>query len=159
MKEVTIVGAGLAGSEAAFFLLKKGYKVHLYERRPLVDDGAHTTDAFGELVCSNSLKSDRLDNACGLLKEEMRKMDSITMEAAEIARVPGGNALAVDRDIFASKITAKLTSFPNLVLHREEITELPKGPTIIATGPLMLPIQEPPRSRGQGCGYRSPCCR
>ena len=136
MKEVTIVGAGLAGSEAAFFLLKKGYKVHLYERRPLVDDGAHTTDAFGELVCSNSLKSDRLDNACGLLKEEMRKMDSVTMKAAEIARVPGGNALAVDRDIFASKITAKLTSFPNLVLHREEITELPKGPTIIATGPL-----------------------
>ena len=136
MKEVTIVGAGLAGSEAAFFLLKKGYKVHLYERRPLVDDGAHTTDAFGELVCSNSLKSDRLDNACGLLKEEMRKMDSVTMEAAEAARVPGGNALAVDRDIFASKITAKLTSFPNLVLHREEITELPKGPTIIATGPL-----------------------
>ena len=136
MKEVTIVGAGLAGSEAAFFLLKKGYTVHLYERRPLVDDGAHTTDAFGELVCSNSLKSDRLDNACGLLKEEMRKMDSITMEAAEIARVPGGNALAVDRDIFAQKITAKLTSFPNLILHREEITELPKGPTIIATGPL-----------------------
>ena len=136
MKEVTIVGAGLAGSEAAFFLLKKGYKVHLYERRPLVDDGAHTTDAFGELVCSNSLKSDRLDNACGLLKEEMRKMDSVTMEAAEIARVPGGNALAVDRDIFASKITAKLTSFPNLVLHIEEITELHKGATIIATGPL-----------------------
>ena len=87
MKEVTIVGAGLAGSEAAFFLLKKGYKVHLYERRPLVDDGAHTTDAFGELVCSNSLKSDRLDNACGLLKEEMRKMDSITMEAAMLLGV------------------------------------------------------------------------
>lgn len=136
MKEVTIVGAGLAGSEAAFFLLKKGYKVHLYERRPLVDDGAHTTDFFGELVCSNSLKSWRLDNACGLLKEEMRKMDSITMKAAAEAQVPGGNALAVDREIFAAKITAELTSFPNLVLHREEITSIPDGPTIIATGPL-----------------------
>ena len=122
MKEVTIVGAGLAGSEAAFFLLKKCYKVHLYERRPLVDDGAHTTDAFGELVCSNSLKSDRLDNACGLLKEEMRKMDSITMEAAEIARVPGGNALAVDRDIFAQKITAKLTSFPRTTFFISDIS-------------------------------------
>lgn len=136
MREITIIGGGLAGSEAAFFLLKRGYTVHLYERRPLVDDGAHVTKDFGELVCSNSLKSDRLDNACGLLKEEMRKMDSITMRAAEVARVPGGNALAVDRDVFASEITKELLSFPNLIVHREELTKIPEGPVIVSTGPL-----------------------
>jgi len=136
MREITIIGGGLAGSEAAFFLLKRGYTVHLYERRPLVDDGAHVTENFGELVCSNSLKSDRLDNACGLLKEEMRKMDSITMRAAEVARVPGGNALAVDRDVFASEITKELTAFPNLIIHREELSKIPEGPVIVATGPL-----------------------
>lgn len=136
MREITIIGGGLAGSEAAFFLLKRGYTVHLYERRPLIDDGAHVTENFGELVCSNSLKSDRLDNACGLLKEEMRKMDSITMRAAEVARVPGGNALAVDRDVFAAEITKELTAFPNLIIHREELNKIPEGPVIIATGPL-----------------------
>lgn len=136
MREITIIGGGLAGSEAAFFLLKRGYTVHLYERRPLIDDGAHVTENFGELVCSNSLKSDRLDNACGLLKEEMRKMDSITMRAAEAARVPGGNALAVDRDVFAAEITKELTAFPNLIIHREELNKIPEGPVIIATGPL-----------------------
>ena len=131
-----IIGGGLAGSEAAFYLLTKGYEVHLYERKPAFDDGAHVNPDLGELVCSNSLKSERLDNACGLLKEEMRKMDSLTMSAAKTAAVPGGNALTVDRDVFAAEITKRLQSFPKFVLHREEITEIPEGDVIIATGPL-----------------------
>lgn len=137
LKSVTIIGGGLAGSEAAFFLLKKGYAVELFERRPKVDDGAHVTPYFGELVCSNSLKSARLDNACGLLKEEMRKLDSLTMEAAKISEVPSGNALSVDRDLFAKAITEKLKSFPLFHVHEEDVLNLPtSGETIIATGPL-----------------------
>ena len=136
MKSINVVGAGLAGSEAAFYLLSHGYEVHLYERRPLVLDGAHITGLYGELVCSNSLKSKSLDNACGLLKEEMRIMHSITMDAAAESEVPSGNALSVDRDVFATKITTRLNSFPNLVLHTEEVTTLPEGITILATGPL-----------------------
>lgn len=135
-RSIKIVGGGLAGSEAAFFLCNHGYEVDLYERKSLVDDGAHISKDLGELVCSNSLKSSRLDNACGLLKEEMRKMGSLTMEAAANSAVPGGNALTVDRELFAREITAKLTSFSNFHLHSEEITELPEGPVIIATGPL-----------------------
>src|SRR5574344_1330635 len=136
-KSVTIIGGGLAGSEAAFFLLKKGYAVELYERRPKVDDGAHVTPYFGELVCSNSLKSARLDNACGLLKEEMRKLDSLTMAAAKLSEVPSGNALSVDRDLFAKAITDKLKSFPLFHVHGEDVLTLPSsGETIIATGPL-----------------------
>jgi methylenetetrahydrofolate--tRNA-(uracil-5-)-methyltransferase len=133
---VTIVGGGLAGSEAAFFLLKKGVAVTLYERKPLVEDGAHFNPNLGELVCSNSLKSQRLDNACGLLKEEMRKMGSLTMEAAAKAAVPGGNALTVDRDVFAKEITDRLLSFPCFKLVREDVLAIPEGPAIIATGPL-----------------------
>lgn len=134
--EVMIIGGGLAGSEAAYFLLRHGISVKLYERRPLVDDHAHTTDRLGELVCSNSLKSKQLSNACGLLKEEMRQMDSLTMKAAAIAEVPGGNALSVDRDVFADYITKTLTSFPHFQIIRKEITELPTGKAILATGPL-----------------------
>jgi methylenetetrahydrofolate--tRNA-(uracil-5-)-methyltransferase len=133
---VSVIGGGLAGSEAAFFLLKKGYEVHLYERRPLVNDGAHESDLFGELVCSNSLKSKQLDNACGLLKEEMRRLGSLTMAAAAVAEVPGGNALTVDRELFAKTISDTLASFPNLVIHRENVRTLPEGNAIIATGPL-----------------------
>ena len=118
-RKVSVIGGGLAGSEAAFYLLKKGYEVVLYERRPLVDDQAHETDLFGELVCSNSLKSSRLDNACGLLKEEMRKMGSLLMECAEECSVPAGNALSVDRVLFAQKITNALLAFPNLTVKRE----------------------------------------
>jgi methylenetetrahydrofolate--tRNA-(uracil-5-)-methyltransferase len=135
-RSIAIIGGGLAGSEAAFFLLKKGYDVHLYERRPLVDDHAHVTPYFGELVCSNSLKSNRLDNACGLLKEEMRKMDSLTLWAAAQAEVPSGNALSVDRDKFAALITEKLRSFPNLTVHIEDVQSLPETDAILATGPL-----------------------
>ena len=135
-KKATIIGGGLAGSEAAFYLLKKGYEITLYERRPKVSDGAHETGLFGELVCSNSLKSAKLDNACGLLKEEMRKMGSIMMEAASVCSVPAGAALSVDRTLFAEKITAILNSFPSFHVIREEIRSIPDGDAILATGPL-----------------------
>lgn len=136
MKKINIIGAGLSGSEAAYYLLKKGYEVHLYEKRPLFNTQAHTTDLFGELVCSNSLKSNRLDNACGLLKEEMRNLDSLTMGAASLTSVPSGNALSVDRIKFAEYITNKIKSFPNLVFHNEDVNKFPDGITIVATGPL-----------------------
>lgn len=136
MKRVNVIGGGLAGSEACYFLLKHGYEVHLYEKRPTKMTPAHETGLFGELVCSNSLKSNRLDNACGLLKEEMRHMDSLTMWAASLTNVPSGNALSVDREAFAAKITAKLKEFSNLHVHNEDVSEPPSGPTIICTGPL-----------------------
>lgn len=136
MKKVNVIGAGLAGIEACNFLLKKGYEVHLYEKRPKVMTPAHETGLFGELVCSNSLKSNSLDNACGLLKEEMRHMDSLTMEVASQTAVPSGNALSVDRQQFAEKITAKLKKFPNLIVHNEDVDTPPDGVCIIATGPL-----------------------
>ena len=136
MKKVNVIGGGLAGSEACYFLLKKGYEVHLYEKRPNVMTPAHHTGLFGELVCSNSLKSKRLDNACGLLKEEMKHLGSIMMEAALETEVPSGNALSVDRDRFAEKITAILGSFPNFHVHHEEVNEPKEGVTIIASGPL-----------------------
>lgn len=134
---VNIIGGGLAGSEAAYFLLKKGVEVHLYEMRPEVGDGAHSTSLFGELVCSNSLKSKQPTNCCGLLKMEMASLGSIMMEASEVSSIPGGNALTVDREIFAKYVTDKLSSFPNLTVHREEVKELPsEGLAILATGPL-----------------------
>lgn len=136
MKRVNIIGGGLAGSEASYFLLKRGYEVHLFEKRPKTMTPAHKTGLFGELVCSNSLKSNRLDNACGLLKEEMRHMESITMWAASQTAVPSGNALSVDRDAFAEKITAKLNSFDNFHVHYEDVKIPPEGDTIICTGPL-----------------------
>ena len=136
MKKVNVIGAGLAGVEACYFLLKKGYEVHLYEKRPKVMTPAHETGLFAELVCSNSLKSNRLDNACGLLKEEMRHMDSLTMKVASQTAVPAGNALSVDREEFAKKITAILKDFPNLIIHEEDVKEVGHEPTIIATGPL-----------------------
>ncbi len=137
MKEITIIGGGLAGSEAAYYLLKRGYAVTMYERRPSFDDKAHETGYLGELVCSNSLKSKRLDNACGLLKEEMRLLGSIMMEEALHSEVPSGNALSVDRLAFAKGITDKLLSFPAFRLVREECLSLPKeGIYILATGPL-----------------------
>lgn len=134
--KVIVIGAGLAGSEAAHYLAKKGFEVHLYERRPLISDGAHESDLFGELVCSNSLKSFKLDNACGLLKEEMKELGSLMIEAAYASRVPSGNALSVDRELFAKYITDKLLSFNNIIVHREEVNELGDEPIIVATGPL-----------------------
>ena len=117
MVRVDVIGAGLAGSEAAYYLLKHGFEVHLFDARPMYQDGAHETEYFGELVCSNSLKSKRLDNACGLLKEEMRRLGSIMMEASVPSEVPAGNALSVDRELFGKFITEKLLSFPNLHFH------------------------------------------
>lgn len=137
--KINIIGGGLAGSEAAYYLLKKGHVVTLFEARPSYQDNAHETDLFGELVCSNSLKSKLLTNACGLLKEEMKIFGSLLVEAAMNSEVPAGQALAVDRQKFAEYITNKLKSFPNLVIKREEITGLLEGQTIIATGPLTSP--------------------
>ena len=136
---IHVIGGGLAGCEASFYLLKKGYRVILHEARPSYDDQAHHTDLLGELVCSNSLKSKALDNACGLLKEEMRHLGSLTMASADESEVPSGNALSVDRDLFARFNTAKLASFANFEIVREECVNLPAGPCILATGPLTSP--------------------
>ncbi len=135
-RKAQIIGGGLAGVEAAFYLLKKGYEVTLYERKWNVDDGAHTSEYLGELVCSNSLKSKESTNACGLLKEEIARLDSLLMKAASFSSVPGGNALTVDRDLFAEHIHKTLLSFPSFHLVKEEVTSLPSTPSIIATGPL-----------------------
>ena len=133
---VTVVGAGLAGAEAAYRLLSHGYPVTLYEMKPQKRTPAHTGDGFAELVCSNSLRSDRIVNAVGLLKEEMRALGSLIMEAADATRVPAGGALAVDREGFSAYVTDKLKAFPNLTLVTGELTELPASPAIVATGPL-----------------------
>lgn len=133
---VTVVGAGLAGAEAVYQLLKRGYPVTLYEMKPQKRTPAHTGDGFAELVCSNSLRSDRIQNAVGLLKEEMRILDSLVMRAADATRVPAGGALAVDREGFSRYITDALLAFANLTVVHEELTELPASPVIIATGPL-----------------------
>ncbi len=135
MKSVNVFGGGLAGSEAAHFLLKKGYEVFLYERRPAHLDGAHESAKLGELVCSNSLKSLKLDNACGLLKAEMEVLGSIMMESARKTAINAGNALAVDRDGFSSFIDSSLRNNPHFHLIEEEIETVPED-GILATGPL-----------------------
>ncbi len=139
MKKASIIGGGLAGSEAAYYLLKKGYEVTLFEARPFYKDEAHHSSNLGELVCSNSLKSKRLDNACGLLKEEIKHMGSIIMEASSSCEVPSGNALSVDRDKFSSYISNRLSSFKSFHLERKEITALPNENVILSTGPLTSP--------------------
>ncbi|MDE9924615.1 FADH(2)-oxidizing methylenetetrahydrofolate--tRNA-(uracil(54)-C(5))-methyltransferase TrmFO, partial [Staphylococcus pseudintermedius] len=136
MTSVNIVGAGLAGSEAAFQLAERGIHVNLYEMRPVKQTPAHHTNQFAELVCSNSLRGNALTNAVGVLKEEMRRLDSLIIAAADHARVPAGGALAVDRHDFAGYITEKLRNHPNVTVSNEEVTSIPEGPTIIATGPL-----------------------
>lgn len=134
---VKVIGAGLAGCEAAWQLAKRGIEVQLYEMKPKKYSPAHSNENFAELVCSNSLKADRIENACGLLKEEMRLFDSVMMEAADISRVPAGGALAVDRDIFSQYITDKIKGHPLITVINEEVTEIdPDDYTIIATGPL-----------------------
>ncbi len=137
MKKVIVVGAGLAGSEAAWQLAERGIKVDLYEMRPVKQTPAHHTDKFAELVCSNSLRANTLTNAVGVLKEEMRQLNSIIMDSADHCSVPAGGALAVDRHEFAGKVTETLKNHPNVTIHNEELTEIPKDEiTIIATGPL-----------------------
>lgn len=133
---INVIGAGLAGSEAAWQIAKRGLKVKLYEMRPTKKTPAHHTQNFAELVCTNSLRADQLTNGAGLLKEEMRRLDSIIMAAADAHNVPAGGALAVDRDTFSEVVTKKLTEHPNIEVMREELTKIPEGLTIIATGPL-----------------------
>ena len=133
---IPVIGAGLAGSEAAWQLAERGEQVELVEQKPARRSPAHTSDAFCELVCSNSLKSDDVrGNACGLLKEEMRRLGSLTMEAADRTRVPAGGALAVDRDKFSEYVTQKLRQHPNIHIVCREQTALPEA-GIVATGPL-----------------------
>ena len=136
-KKVNIIGAGLAGSEAAWQLIQRGIPVRLYEMRPKKYSPAHHTDNFGELVCSNSLRANNIENAVGLLKEELRRMDSLIMRCADENQVPAGGALAVDREKFSAQITQILTSHPLVEVIYEEVTEIPEDEiTIIATGPL-----------------------
>lgn len=136
---VNVIGAGLAGSEAAYQIAKRGVQVRLYEMRPVRQTPAHHTDKFAELVCSNSLRANTLTNAVGVIKEEMRLMDSVIIRAADECSVPTGGALAVDRHEFAAKVTEYVKNHPNVTVVNEELTEIPEGPTIIATGPLTSP--------------------
>jgi methylenetetrahydrofolate--tRNA-(uracil-5-)-methyltransferase len=133
---VTVIGAGLAGSEAAWQLANRGIQVHLYEMRPVKQTPAHHTDKFAELVCSNSLRANTLTNAVGVLKEEMRMLDSVIIKSADECAVPAGGALAVDRHEFAAKVTEMVKNHPNVTVFNEEVEAIPEGPTIIATGPL-----------------------
>ena len=136
MKTVKVIGAGLAGSEAAWQLAQRGIQVELIEMKPHKMSPAHHSENFGELVCSNSLRGDRLENAVGLLKEELRRMDSLIIQCADATRVEAGGCLAVDRHGFSALITEKLKNHPNITVTAQEVTEVPEGPVIIATGPL-----------------------
>ena len=134
---INVIGAGLAGCEAAMQIAKRGYEVHLYEMKPKKKTPAHKSDLFGELVCSNSLKAKRLESAAGLLKEEMRVLGSFLMECADKCAVPAGGALAVDREIFAGLVTDGINAEPSIKVYSEELTEIPDDAiTIVATGPL-----------------------
>ncbi len=134
--KAVIIGAGLAGCEAAYQLAKRGIVVDLYEMRPKKLTPAHKTGGFAELVCSNSLRSDRLENAAGLLKAELRAVDSLIMQCADQCAVPAGGALAVDRESFSRCVRERLLSFPNVHFINEEVTKIPEGAVIIAAGPL-----------------------
>ena len=136
MKHVNVIGAGLAGSEAAWQIAQAGVAVHLYEMRPKKMTDAHHTENFAELVCSNSLRGNSLANAVGVLKEEMRRLNSVVVHSADETAVPAGGALAVDRDSFSEVITKKVKSHPLVTVFEEEVTEIPEGVTVIATGPL-----------------------
>ena len=136
MATVKVIGAGLAGSEAAWQLAQRGISVELYEMKPQKKSPAHHVDTFAELVCSNSLRGDRLENAVGLLKEELRRLDSLIMQCAEATRVEAGGCLAVDRQGFSDLVTEKLRNHPNITVIPGEVTQVPEGPVIIATGPL-----------------------
>src|SRR5207247_2654120 len=136
---VTIIGGGLAGSEAAWQVASAGVPVILDEMRPVRATAVHKTDRLAELVCSNSFRGDKLDNAVGLLKEEMRRLGSVVMRAAEESRVPAGAALAVDRERFSAAVTAAVAAHPQITILRQEVTAIPAGidgPVVLATGPL-----------------------
>lgn len=138
-QRVTVIGAGLAGSEAAWQIAEQGIPVALYEMRPVRKTPAHHTDKFAELVCSNSLRSNGLTNAVGVLKEEMRIMNSLILKCADKHAVPAGGALAVDRDGFSGEITSTLRNHPLIEVHNEELTSIPDGIVVVATGPLTSP--------------------
>ena len=133
---VKVIGAGLAGTEAAWQLAQRGIQVELYEMKPHKKSPAHHTDTFAELVCSNSLRGDKIENAVGLLKEELRRLDSLIITCADATRVEAGGFMAVDRQGFSDLVTQKIRSHPNITVIDEEVTEVPEGPVIIATGPL-----------------------
>src|ERR1700674_3200161 len=137
---ITIIGGGLAGSEAAWQAVSRDVPVTLHEMRPVRSTAVHKTDRLAELVCSNSLRGDKLDNAVGLLKEEMRRLGSLVMRAAEASRVPAGAALAVDRECFSQAVTHALETNPLVTIVREEVVAIPaateRDPVIVATGPL-----------------------
>ncbi len=136
MNKVTVVGAGPAGPEAAWQLAQRGISVELIEMKPHKMSPAHHSANFGELVCSNSLRGDRLENAVGLLKEEMRRLGSLIISCADATRVEAGGCLAVDREGFSALITEKIRNHPNITVREEEVTQMPEGPVIVATGPL-----------------------
>lgn len=137
---ITVIGGGLAGCEAAWQAAQGGVEVHLYEMKPLRFSPAHSLPQLGELVCSNSLRSNAIDSAAGLLKEEMRVLGSLVMQVADSTAVPAGTALAVDRERFASQLTAAICSHPRIKVHRQEVDQLPdraEGPVVLAAGPLL----------------------
>ena len=136
MRPVSVIGAGLAGCEAAWQLAKRGIPVELWEMKPAKRTPAHQADGFAELVCSNSLRSNRMENAVGLLKEEMRRLDSLVLRAADANAVPAGGALAVDREGFSDMITKTLRTHPLVSVREGEVTQVPQGPAVVATGPL-----------------------
>ena len=136
MSHVTVIGAGLAGSECAWQLARRGIQVTLREMKPVKTTPAHTTEYYAELCCSNSLRSDQLENAVGLLKEELRRMDSLIIRCADATRVPAGGALAVDRHGFSRMVTEKIRNHPNITVMPGEVTEIPEGEVVIASGPL-----------------------
>ena len=134
---INVIGAGLAGCEAAMQIANRGIEVRLYEMKPKKKTPAHKSDLFGELVCSNSLKAMRVESAAGLLKEEMRRLDSFLMKCADKCAVPAGGALAVDREIFARLVTEGIHNHPNITVIGDEVTSIPTDAvTVIATGPL-----------------------
>lgn len=136
---VNVIGAGLAGSEAAWQIASRGVKVRLFEMRPVKQTPAHHTDKFAELVCSNSLRANNLTNAVGVIKEEMRMLNSLIISSADNSSVPAGGALAVDRHDFAGRVTDSIRNHPLIEIVNEEVTEIPEGITVIATGPLTSP--------------------
>ena len=136
MEVVSVIGGGLAGCEAAYQIAKRGVKVKLYEMRPKNYSPAHSSDKLAEIVCSNSFKSNKITNACGLLKEELRLLDSLLIKCADETCVPAGQALAVDRDSFSDLVTSKLEAMENVEIIRDEVEKIPEGKVVIATGPL-----------------------
>ncbi|HKT80517.1 MAG TPA: methylenetetrahydrofolate--tRNA-(uracil(54)-C(5))-methyltransferase (FADH(2)-oxidizing) TrmFO, partial [Vicinamibacterales bacterium] len=154
---ITIVGGGLAGSEAAWQAASRGVAVVLHEMRPVRPTAVHKSDRLAELVCSNSFRGDKLDNAVGLLKEEMRRLNSLVMHAAEASRVPAGAALAVDRERFAETVTSRLSTHPRVTITRDEVTAIPESstdhPVIVATGPLTSDALSADIARLVGAGH------